>query len=94
MEQLELDPAKEIIRKSRTMKNVKLTEMLARLPGSKETFLLSLPSHKEIRYVPNLPLLCLLTSFPGVRVDASFLYCQGQRPPGALQDRTTTLLPT
>lgn len=65
---LELDPAKEIIHKSRTMKNVKLTEMLARLPGSKETFLLSPPSREEIRYVPNLPLLCLLTSFPSVTI--------------------------
>jgi hypothetical protein len=48
---LELDPAKEIIRKSRTMKNIKLTEMLARLPGSKETFSLSPPSREEIRYM-------------------------------------------
>jgi hypothetical protein len=40
---LELDPAKEIIQKSRVMKNVKLTEMLGRLPGSKETFPLSPP---------------------------------------------------
>jgi hypothetical protein len=50
---LKLDPAKEIIRKSRTMKNVKLTEMLARLPGSKETFSLSPPSREEIRYYEN-----------------------------------------
>ena len=48
---LELDPAKDIIRKSRTMKNIKLTEMLARLPGSKETFSLSPPSREEIRSV-------------------------------------------
>jgi len=65
---LELDPAKEIIRKSRTMKNVKLTKMLARLPESKETFSLSPPSREEIRYVPNLLLLCLLTSFPSVTI--------------------------
>ncbi len=50
---LKLDPAKEIIQKSRTMKNIKLTEMLARLPGSKETFSLSLPSCEEIRYYEN-----------------------------------------
>jgi len=37
------------------MKNVKLTEMLSRLPGSKETFSLLPPSHEEIRYVSNLP---------------------------------------
>lgn len=45
---LELDPAREIIQKSRTMKNIKLTEMMARLPGSKETFSLSPPSCEEI----------------------------------------------
>src|SRR6266705_31298 len=50
------------------MKNVKLTEMLARLPRSKETFSLSPPSREEIQYVPNLPLLCLLTSFPSVTI--------------------------
>jgi len=52
---LELDPAKELIRKSRVMKNVKLTEMLSRLLGFKETFSLLPPSCKEIQYVSNLP---------------------------------------
>jgi hypothetical protein len=54
---LELEPAKEIVRKSMVMKNVKLTEMLARLPGSKETFSLLPPSREEIRLVLNLPLV-------------------------------------
>jgi hypothetical protein len=48
---LELDPAKEVVKKFKTMKNVKLTEMFARVPGSKETFSLSPPSREEIRYI-------------------------------------------
>jgi hypothetical protein len=97
---LELDPAKEIIRKSRVMKNVKLTEMLGRLPGSKETFSLSPPSREEIWYVSILPFVPANISFQGdrcslgVRVNAPFPYCQGQRPPLALQNRATPLLPS
>jgi len=41
---LELKPAKDVIKKFKTMKNVKLTEMLKRVPGSKETYSLSPPS--------------------------------------------------
>ncbi len=97
---LELDPAKELIRKSRVMKNVKLTEMLGRLPGSKETFSLSPPSREEIQYVLNLPIepANITTqgdrSSLGVRVNASFPHCQGPRPMLALQDRTATFLPS
>ena len=46
---LELDPAKDVIRKFKTMKNVKLTKMFARVPGSKETYSLTPPSCEEIR---------------------------------------------
>jgi hypothetical protein len=45
---LELDRAKDIIRKFKKMKNVKLTDMLA-IPGSKEMYSLSPPSHEEIQ---------------------------------------------
>ena len=48
---LELDPAKDVVKKFKTMKNVKLTEMFARIPGSKEKYSLSPPSREEIRYV-------------------------------------------
>ena len=98
---LKLDPAKEIIQKSRTMKNIKLTEMLARLPGSKETFSLSPPSHEEIWYYENWPpnLLANITSQRddrslGVWIDVSLPYCQGLRLTVALQNRTATLLPS
>jgi hypothetical protein len=59
---LELDPAKEVVKKFKTMKNVKLTEMFARVPGSKETFSLSPPSREEIRYAYSSLLLVLLIS--------------------------------
>ena len=48
---LDLDPAKDVVKKFKTMKNVKLTEMFARAPGSKETYSLSPPSREAIRYV-------------------------------------------
>jgi hypothetical protein len=48
---LDLDPAKEVISKFKGMKNVKLTEMFTRVPGSKETYSLTPPSREEIRYV-------------------------------------------
>ena len=48
---LDLDPAKDVISKFKGMKNVKLTEMFTRVPGSKETFSLSPPSREEIRYI-------------------------------------------
>lgn len=47
---LELEPAKDVIKKYKTMKSVKLTEMLKRVPGSKETYSLTPPSREEIRY--------------------------------------------
>jgi hypothetical protein len=47
---LNLDPAKNIVKNFKTMKNVKLTEMFARVPGSKETYSLAPPSREEIRY--------------------------------------------
>jgi len=46
---LELDPAKDVVRKFKTTRNAKLTEMFARVPGSKETYSLSPPSREEIR---------------------------------------------
>ena len=98
---LELDPAKEIIRKSRTMKNIKLTEMLARLPSSKETFSLSPPSREEIWYYENWPpnLLANITfqcdgHSLGVWINASLPYCQGPRLMVALKNGTATLLPS
>ena len=48
---LDLDPAKDVISKFKGMKNVKLTKMFTRVPGSKETFSLSPPSREEIQYV-------------------------------------------
>lgn len=48
---LELDRAKDVVGKFKKMKNVKLTEMLARVPGSKETYSLSPPSREQIRLV-------------------------------------------
>ena len=48
---LDLDPAKDIVKRFKTMKNVRLTEMFARAPGSKETYSLTPPSHEAIRYV-------------------------------------------
>jgi len=50
---LELDRAKHVVGKFKKMKNVKLTEMLARIPGSKETYSLSPPSHEQIWSVFN-----------------------------------------
>lgn len=47
---LNLDPAKDVVKKFKTMKNVKLTEMFARVSGSKESFSLAPPSREEIRY--------------------------------------------
>lgn len=46
---LELDPAKDVINKIKNLKNVKLTEIFARVPGSKETYSLAPLSHEEIR---------------------------------------------
>jgi hypothetical protein len=57
---LDLDPAKDVITKFKGMKNVKLTEMFTRVPGSKETFSLTPPLCEEIRYVTmqvSVPLL-------------------------------------
>jgi hypothetical protein len=65
---LKLEPAKEIIRKSRTMKNIKLTEMLTRLPSLKGTFSLSLPLMKKYDMCQIYLLLCLLTSLPSVTI--------------------------
>ena len=48
---LDLDPAKDVIKKFKGMKNVQLTEMFARVPGSKETYSTTPPSREEIRYV-------------------------------------------
>lgn len=48
---LQLDPVKDIVKKFKTMKNVKLTKMFARVPGSKETYSLTPPSREEIRFV-------------------------------------------
>jgi len=48
---LELDPAKDVVKKFKTMKNIKLTEMFARIPGSKETYSLTPPSCEEIWFV-------------------------------------------
>jgi len=50
---LELDRAKDVVGKFKKMKNVKLTEMLARVPGSKETYSLSPPSREQIWSVFN-----------------------------------------
>lgn len=47
---LDLDPAKDVVKKFKTLKNVKLTEMFSRVPGSKETYSLAPPSREEIRY--------------------------------------------
>ena len=47
---LDLDPAKNVVKNFKTMKNVKLKEMFARVPGSKETYSLAPPSREEIRY--------------------------------------------
>ncbi len=51
---LDLDPAKDVVKNFKTMKNVRLTEMFAQAPGSKETFSLSPPSREAIWYVFNL----------------------------------------
>jgi hypothetical protein len=53
---LELESAREVIKNCKTLKNVKLTEIFARVPGSKETFSLKPPSQEEIRFdIFNLP---------------------------------------
>ncbi len=62
---LELEPAKDVIKKFKTMKNVKLTEMLKRVPGSKETYSLLPPSREEIRY----SIICQL--YPSANIVAS-----------------------
>jgi len=46
---LELNPAKEVVNKIKNLKNVKLTEIFARVPGLKETYSLAPPSREEIR---------------------------------------------
>ncbi len=53
---LELNPAKEVVNKIKNLKNVKLTEIFARVPGLKETYSLAPPSREEIRWVFYLPL--------------------------------------
>lgn len=45
---LELNPAKDVINKIKNLKNVKLTKIFARVPGSKETYSLAPPSCEEI----------------------------------------------
>ena len=53
---LQLEPAKEVIKNCNTLKNVKLTEIFARVPGLKETFSLKPPSWEEIQFdIFNLP---------------------------------------
>jgi len=53
---LQLEPAKEVIKNCNTSKNVKLTEIFARVPGLKETFSLKPPSWEEIQFdIFNLP---------------------------------------
>ena len=47
----DLAPAKDVIKKFKTMKNVKLTEMFAWTPSSKETYSLSPLSREAIQYV-------------------------------------------
>jgi hypothetical protein len=47
---LELESAKEVVKNFKTLKNVKLTEIFARIPGSKETFSLKPPSREEIQF--------------------------------------------
>jgi hypothetical protein len=52
---LDLGPAKEVVKKFKTLKNIKLTENFARVPGSKETFSIKPPSREEIWFdVPRL----------------------------------------
>jgi hypothetical protein len=48
---LDLDPVKDVVKKFKTMKNVKLPEMFAQAPGSNETYSLSPPSREAIWYV-------------------------------------------
>ena len=47
---LNLDPAKDVVKKFKTMKNVKLTKMFVRVSGSKESFSLAPASREEIWY--------------------------------------------
>src|SRR5258705_5152355 len=47
---LELEPAKEVIKNCKILKNVKLTEIFVRIPGSKEIFSLKPSSQEEIRF--------------------------------------------
>jgi len=47
---LDLDPAKHVVKKFKTLKNVKLTKMFSRVPGSKETYSLRPPSCEEIQF--------------------------------------------
>jgi len=47
---LDLNPAKYVVKKFKTLKNVKLTKNFSRVPGSKETYLLKPPSCDEIQY--------------------------------------------
>ena len=48
---LDLDPAKDVIKKFKYMKNVKLTEMFVCVPGSKETYSTTPPLCEEIWYI-------------------------------------------
>jgi hypothetical protein len=86
---LELEPAKEIIRKSRTMKNVKLTEMLGRLPGSKETFSLSPPSREETRVAIARWVSESMRPFHIVKDRGLRWLCKTGRPHFYLPDETT-----
>ena len=61
---LDLDPAKDIVKRFKTMKNVRLTEMFAWAPGSKETYSLTPPSREAIRYVTFNLFTCTLLAEP------------------------------
>jgi len=54
---LELNRAKDVVRKFKKMRNVKLTEMLARIPGSKEMYSISPPSCEEIQLASQINIL-------------------------------------
>jgi hypothetical protein len=82
---MELDPAKDVVKKFKTMKNVKLTEMFARIPGSKETYLLSPPSHEEIQYDSSC-LLCSLAN-PVASVTIARWVSESMRPFRIVRDR-------
>jgi len=82
---LELDPAKEVVRKFKTMKNVKLTEMFARVPGSKETYSISPPSREEIRLVFEISLH--FRAHPTFSVTIARWVSESMRPFRIVKDR-------